>query len=70
MFDLLSPVHLVILLVIALLVFGPRRLPEIGAGLGKGLREFRQAMQEVTAPLKESAPKPPLPPDNHDTTSP
>lgn len=43
-FDLFSPVHIIILLVIALLVFGPKRLPEIGAGLGKSLREFKQSM--------------------------
>jgi sec-independent protein translocase protein TatA len=50
MFDLLSPIHLVILLVIVLLVFGPRRLPEIGSGLGKGIREFRRAMNAITGP--------------------
>jgi len=53
MFDLLSPIHLVILLVIVLLVFGPRRLPEIGSGLGKGIREFKRAMNAVTAPTTE-----------------
>lgn len=42
--DLLSPVHIVVLLGIALLVFGPKRLPEIGAGLGKSIREFKQSM--------------------------
>lgn len=42
--DLLSPAHLLLLLAIALLVFGPKRLPEIGAGLGKTLREFKKAM--------------------------
>ena len=44
--DLLSPVHLVIILAIALLFFGPKRLPEIGQGLGKTIREFRKAMRE------------------------
>jgi sec-independent protein translocase protein TatA len=34
----------VIVLVIALLVFGPKRLPELGNSLGRGLREFKQAM--------------------------
>jgi sec-independent protein translocase protein TatA len=41
--DFLAPTHLLILLVIALLVFGPRRLPELGAGLGKSIRAFREA---------------------------
>jgi sec-independent protein translocase protein TatA len=39
-----SPWHLLVLGVIALLVFGPKRLPELGSTLGKGLREFRQAI--------------------------
>ncbi len=42
--DLLSPTHLVILLVIALLVFGPKRLPEMGAGIAKTIRDFRREM--------------------------
>jgi sec-independent protein translocase protein TatA len=40
----LSPVHLVIVLVIALLVIGPGKLPETGAALGRAIRDFRQAM--------------------------
>lgn len=44
--DLFTPVHLVIILAIALLLFGPKRLPEIGQGLGKTLREFRKAMKD------------------------
>lgn len=42
--DIFSPVHIIILLIIALLVFGPKRLPEIGSGLGKSIREFKQSM--------------------------
>ena len=41
-----SPMHLLVLGVIALLVFGPKRLPELGSSLGKGLREFKQAIGE------------------------
>lgn len=44
--DIFTPVHLIIILVIALLLFGPKRLPEIGQGLGKTIREFRNAMKE------------------------
>lgn len=46
--DLFSPLHLLIVLGIALLVFGPRRLPELGAGLGKSIREFREATSGVS----------------------
>ncbi len=43
---LFQPMHLLIILVIALVVFGPGKLPDLGAGLGKGIREFRKAMQD------------------------
>lgn len=40
--------ELIIILVIALLVFGANKLPEIGRGLGRGIREFRKASSELT----------------------
>lgn len=43
MFDI-SPLQVVIVLAIALLIFGPRRLPEIGRGIGRGIRDFRTAI--------------------------
>ena len=45
--DLFTPMHLIVLAAVALLVFGPRRLPELGAGLGKTLREFRSAVNGI-----------------------
>ena len=42
--DILQPTHLIFVLVVALLVLGPKRLPEVGRSLGRGLREFRQTM--------------------------
>jgi sec-independent protein translocase protein TatA len=39
-----GPMELVILLVIALIVFGPKRVPELGRSLGKGIRSFRGAL--------------------------
>jgi sec-independent protein translocase protein TatA len=41
---LLAPSHLILLALAALLIFGPKRLPEIGRSLGKGLREFKDAV--------------------------
>lgn len=41
-----NPVHLLFLGVIALIVLGPRRLPELAKSLGKGMRELREAMSE------------------------
>jgi sec-independent protein translocase protein TatA len=42
--DILQPTHLLFVLVVALLVLGPKRLPEVGKSLGTGLRDFRAAM--------------------------
>ncbi len=42
---LLSPTHLVFILLIVLILFGPGKLPELGKGLGKGSREFKDAMR-------------------------
>jgi sec-independent protein translocase protein TatA len=44
-----SPMHLLIILVIALVVIGPRKLPDTGAALGKAIREFRDANREDAA---------------------
>ncbi|WP_028962427.1 twin-arginine translocase TatA/TatE family subunit [Sulfobacillus thermosulfidooxidans] len=72
--DLLSPMHIIVLLVVALLIFGPKRLPEIGSGLGKSIREFKQSMnsqvQEPKAPQPTEYPvqavtKEPEPPQEH-----
>jgi sec-independent protein translocase protein TatA len=43
----ISPMHLILILAVALLVIGPGKLPETGAALGKAMREFRDAMNGV-----------------------
>jgi sec-independent protein translocase protein TatA len=48
----LGPTELIVILVIALLVFGPRRLPDLGRSVGRGLREFKKARDEVTGAIK------------------
>jgi sec-independent protein translocase protein TatA len=40
----IGPLEVGIVLVVALLVFGPKRLPELGSGLGRGLREFKSSV--------------------------
>ena len=58
--------ELIIIFVIALLVFGPKKLPELGKSLGKGLREFKKAtedlksnwedqMKDIEEPIKQTA---------------
>jgi sec-independent protein translocase protein TatA len=45
---LFQPMHLIVIFGIALLVFGPKKLPELGRGLGEGIRGFKGAMAEGT----------------------
>ncbi|HEV2464320.1 MAG TPA: twin-arginine translocase TatA/TatE family subunit [Acidobacteriaceae bacterium] len=53
--NLFTPTHLIIILVIALLVFGPRKLPELGKGLGEGLKGFKEGIKGTTeAPKQET----------------
>jgi sec-independent protein translocase protein TatA len=42
--NLFQPTHLLVILFIALLVFGPKKLPELGKGLGEGIRGFKDSM--------------------------
>jgi sec-independent protein translocase protein TatA len=57
MFDI-SPIQILIVLVIALLVFGPKRLPEMGKSIGRGIREFKTAIVDDEP---RPAPAPPTP---------
>jgi sec-independent protein translocase protein TatA len=52
---------LVVILVIALLIFGPKKLPEMGSAIGKSIKEFRKGMNELTAPKDEHAEENQLP---------
>jgi sec-independent protein translocase protein TatA len=61
--DIFQPTHLLFVLVVALLVLGPKKLPEVGRQLGNGLRDFRAAIngersepEEVQAPYEQAAP--------------
>ena len=59
MFDgLMQPTHLIIILAICLLIFGPKKLPELGKGLGESIREFKKSMNEARAETPAEAPKP------------
>jgi len=42
---LFQPMHLIFIMVIVLILFGPGKLPELGKGLGKGIREFKDALR-------------------------
>jgi sec-independent protein translocase protein TatA len=65
-----SPTHLVALLLIALLLFGARRLPEIGKSLGSGMREFKDSVNgdsDKPAELPVPAEVRLTAPDEHET---
>jgi len=47
---LFQPMHLLVIFGIALLVFGPKKLPELGKGIGEGIRGFKSAMKEEQKP--------------------
>ncbi len=53
MFGNLGMWEMLIILFIVMLLFGARRLPEIGGSLGKGIREFKGSLKEVEGELKE-----------------
>lgn len=58
----ISPVQILIVLVIALLVFGPKRLPEMGKSIGRGIREFKGAILDDEPRRPAEAPTTPAPP--------
>ena len=47
MFSQVGPMEIVLVLVIALLVLGPKRLPEAGRSIGKGMREFKDSLSGI-----------------------
>jgi sec-independent protein translocase protein TatA len=47
---LLQPTHLMVIFGIVLLVFGPKKLPELGKGIGEGIRGFKSAMKDHELP--------------------
>ncbi len=58
---LFQPMHLLIIFAIALLVFGPKKLPELGKGLGEGIRALKDGMKDHTNDAKVET-KPETPP--------
>jgi sec-independent protein translocase protein TatA len=55
--DLLQPRHLLVILIVALFLFGPKKLPELGKGLAEGIRGFKDAIKGPAGPAG--------PTDNH-----
>lgn len=53
--DLFQPTHLIVLAIIVLVLFGGKKLPELGKGLGEGLRGFKEGMKGVTDEVNKPA---------------
>ena len=47
---LFQPLHLIVILVIVLIIFGPGKLPELGEGMGKSIKAFKKAMKDEEVP--------------------
>ncbi len=50
----LQPIHIVLIVLVAILIFGPKKLPEFGKNLGKSIREFKQASKEMSEDFKSA----------------
>ena len=55
---LLSPMHILVILVIVAIFFGAKRLPELGKGLGSGIREFKSGLSELHSDVTDDEPAP------------
>jgi sec-independent protein translocase protein TatA len=68
MFENVGGGELLVVLFVILIFFGPKKMPELGKNLGKGIREFKNAMRDiqegVEKSMKDGTPPPPPPPEN------
>jgi len=66
---LFQPMHLLLILAIALILFGPKRLPELGKGLGDGIRALKEGMKDHDHKA-ETKPQPEITPENKPVITP
>jgi sec-independent protein translocase protein TatA len=52
--ELLQPTHLLLILLVALILFGPKKLPELGKGIGEGLRALKEGMKDAPSQQAKS----------------
>jgi sec-independent protein translocase protein TatA len=52
--NLFKPMHLLVIFIIIVLIYGPRKLGDLGKGLGEGIRNFKSSLNEGTAPKADS----------------
>lgn len=57
--ELFTPTHMIVLAVVAIVLFGGRKLPELGKGLGEGLKGFKEGLKGITGSTEaDPTPKP------------
>jgi sec-independent protein translocase protein TatA len=69
----IGPEKIILLLFVVLILFGAKRIPEIGRSFGKGIREFKGSLNELDADDRERSPRPEMraaPPEVHDVARP
>ena len=54
----IQPIHILFIIVVAVLIFGPKKLPEMGRSIGKALFEFRQASKDMTENIRQGMSEP------------
>jgi sec-independent protein translocase protein TatA len=64
MFENIGGSELLVILLVVLIFFGPKKMPEMGKNIGKGIREFKKAMRDIQDDVEKSMKEPatPLPP--------
>jgi sec-independent protein translocase protein TatA len=53
-----APMHWVVVAVVALLIFGPKKLPELGKGIGEGIKNFKEGLKQNNDTPKTETPAP------------
>lgn len=66
----IQPIHIIIIIIVALVIFGPKRLPEIGHWVGRSITEFRKGTQEMTTTLRDELNKEPPQEQDHKIAKP
>jgi sec-independent protein translocase protein TatA len=64
------PLWLILILAIVLIIFGPGKLPELGGAVGRGIREFRKAQNDITNEVRASMDQPTTPAPTPTTAAP
>jgi sec-independent protein translocase protein TatA len=60
----IGPTELILILLIVIIIFGAKKLPDLGKSIGEGIKNFKKSINEGKTDDKNTAPKPPQPPAN------